>query len=124
MFYMPKYHNLPDGRQVFLRFPDPARHAQTVKSLLEGIPEGKFLVEVSVTNLSATQTDTVLLVYYTAQGQMVGMNYMFANTPVGYTAVFGAAVDNSGGNIGIIRAFVLPTLGNPTPLADGVNEIR
>ena len=39
MFYMPKYHNLPDGRQVFLRFPDPARHAQTVKSLLGGIPE-------------------------------------------------------------------------------------
>jgi len=96
----------------------------TTFEVLEGIPEGKFLVEVSVTNLSATQTDTVLLVYYTAQGQMVGMNYMFANTPVGYTAVFGAAVDNSGGNIGIIRAFVLPTLGNPTPLADGVNEIR
>lgn len=96
----------------------------TTFEVLEGIPKGKFLVEVSVTNLSATQTDTVLLVYYTAQGQMVGMNYMFANTPVGYTAVFGAAVDNSGGNIGIIRAFVLPTLGNPTPLADGVNEIR
>lgn len=96
----------------------------TTFEVLEGIPGGKFLVEVSVTNLSATQTDTVLLVYYTAQGQMVGMNYMFANTPVGYTAVFGAAVDNSGGTIGIIRAFVLPTLGNPTPLADGVNEIR
>lgn len=92
--------------------------------LLEDIPTGKFLVEVSVTNLSATETDTVLLVYYTDEGQMVGMNYMFANTPVGYTAVFGAAVDNSGGTIGIIRAFVLPTLGNPVPLANGVNEIR
>lgn len=96
----------------------------TTFEVLEGIPKGKFLVEVSITNLSATETDTVLLVYYTAKGQMVGMNYMFANTPVGYTAVFGAAVDNSGGTIGIIRAFVLPTLGNPTPLADGVNEIR
>ena len=28
MFYMPKYHNLPDGRQVFLRFPDPVMHAE------------------------------------------------------------------------------------------------
>ena len=92
--------------------------------LLEDIPTGKFLVEVSVTNLSATEIDTVLLAYYTDEGQMVGMNYMFANTPVGYTAVFGAAVDNSAGNIGIIRAFVLPTLGNPVPLANGVNEIR
>ena len=27
MFYMPKYHNLSDGRQVFLRFPDPDYHA-------------------------------------------------------------------------------------------------
>ena len=91
--------------------------------LLEDIPVGQFLVEVSVTNLSATETDTVLLVYYTDEGQMVGMNYMFANTPVGYTAVFGAAVDNSAGNIGIIQAFVLPSLGNPIPLANSA-EIK
>lgn len=50
MFYMPKYHNLPDGRQVFLRFPDPARHAQAVSRLLEGIPAedaAAFLVETN-----------------------------------------------------------------------------
>ena len=41
MFYMPQYHNLPDGRQVFLRFPDPARHADGVSALLEGIPGGE-----------------------------------------------------------------------------------
>ena len=40
MFYMPKYHNLPDGRQVFLRFPDPARHADAVSALLAGVPAG------------------------------------------------------------------------------------
>ena len=41
MFYMPKYHNLPDGRQVFLRFPDPARHADAISALLEGVPGGE-----------------------------------------------------------------------------------
>ena len=41
MFYMPQYHNLPDGRQVFLRFPDPARHADGVSALLEGVPSGE-----------------------------------------------------------------------------------
>ena len=41
MFYMPQYHNLPDGRQVFLRFPDPERHADGVSALLEGVPGGQ-----------------------------------------------------------------------------------
>ena len=40
MFYMPQYHNLPDGRQVFLRFPDPERHADGVSALLADIPGG------------------------------------------------------------------------------------
>ena len=51
MFYMPKYQNLPDGRLVFLRFPDPARHALPVSQLLQGIPAGEaaaaFLAEVN-----------------------------------------------------------------------------
>lgn len=37
MFYMPKYHNLPDGRQVFLRFPDPERHALPASQLLKAV---------------------------------------------------------------------------------------
>lgn len=86
--------------------------------VLDDIPEDDFLVEVSVTNLDATATDTILLVYYTKQGQMVGMNYMFTNIPVGYTATLGALVDNDTGEVGIIKAFVLPSLGNPTPLAE------
>ena len=40
MFYMPQYHNLPDGRQVFLRFPDPQRHAEAVSRLLPEVPQG------------------------------------------------------------------------------------
>ena len=41
MFYMPKYHNLPDGRQVFLRFPDAERHALPVSQLLKTVPAGE-----------------------------------------------------------------------------------
>ena len=37
MFYMPQYHNLPDGRQVFLRFPDPERHAATLINFLKTV---------------------------------------------------------------------------------------
>ena len=40
MFYMPQYHNLPDGRQVFLRFPDPERHGEAVSRLLPTVPAG------------------------------------------------------------------------------------
>lgn len=51
MFYMPKYHNLPDGRQVFLRFPDPERHALPVSRLLKAVSdEGQakeFLTEAN-----------------------------------------------------------------------------
>ena len=35
MFYMPQYHNLPDGRKVFLRFPDPELHAQPLIDFLK-----------------------------------------------------------------------------------------
>lgn len=58
MFYMPKYHNLPDGRQVFLRFPDPQRHADGVSALLEGVPAG----EAGAAFLSAANTDPQRLV--------------------------------------------------------------
>ena len=37
MFYMPKYHNLPDGRQVFLRFPDPEYHAAPLIDFLKTV---------------------------------------------------------------------------------------
>jgi hypothetical protein len=58
MFYMPKYHNLPDGRQVFLRFPDPARHALPVSRLLQVVPSG----EVGEEYLRAVNADPQRLV--------------------------------------------------------------
>ena len=88
--------------------------------VLDGIPDGKFLVEVSVTNLKATATDTILLVQYTEQGQMLGMQYLYASTQEGQTVTFGASVDNTDGKIGKIKAMILPSLGSPVPLANAV----
>ena len=51
MFYMPKYHNLSDGRQVFLRFPDPERHALPASRLLKAVSDEEqakvFLAEAN-----------------------------------------------------------------------------
>lgn len=107
-------------RDVEYTINDLAIRDSSTFELLDDIPDGQFLVEVSVTNLESTQVDTVLLAYYTNRGQMIGMQYLFANTPVGYTTTFGASVDNSNGDIGRITAFVLPSLGNPIPLAQSV----
>ena len=77
-------------------------------------------MEVSVTNLKATGTDTILLVQYTDQGQMLGMQYLYASTQAGQTVTFGASVDNTDGKIGKIKAMILPSLGSPVPLANAV----
>lgn len=82
-----------------------------------------IMKEIKLENLEATETDTILLVQYTAAGQMLSMQYLYANTAIGQTVTFGASVDNSNGTIGIIKAFVLPSLGSPVPLANAV-EIR
>ncbi len=65
MFYMPKYHNLPDGRQVFLRFPDPARHALPVSRLLQVVPSG----EVGEEYLRAVNADPQRLVLLAEIGE-------------------------------------------------------
>ena len=61
MFYMPKYHNLPDGRQVFLRFPDPVRHARPVSQLLEGIPREEAAAQAYLTEANAHPMRLVLV---------------------------------------------------------------
>lgn len=48
MFYMPKYHDLPDGRQVFLRFPDPEYHAAPLIDFLKTVcGETDFLAQAA-----------------------------------------------------------------------------
>lgn len=87
--------------------------------LLNSIPTGDFLAEVSVTNLSASSVDTLVLAYYNASGQFIDMQYLYANPQVGQTLTFGAYVKNDG-SIAKIKAFIMPTLGSPVPLAESV----
>lgn len=87
--------------------------------LLNSIPTSDFLAEVSVTNLSASSVDALILAYYNASGQFIDMQYLYANPQVGQTLTFGAYVKNNG-SIAKIKAFIMPTLGSSIPLADSV----
>ncbi len=87
--------------------------------LLNAIPTGDFLAEVSMTNLSASSADTLVLAYYNASGQFIDMQYLYANPQIGQTLTFGAYVKNDG-SIAKIKAFVMPTLGSPVPLAESM----
>ncbi len=85
---------------------------------LDSIPNTAFFVEVSVTNLSADATDTIIIATYKENGQFIGMQYLYAKSQVGQTLTFGSYIDNTKGDIAKIKAFVLPTLGSPIPLAN------
>ncbi len=94
-------------------------------SLLDGnyqpltkIPKGRFYAEVSVKNLSSATMDVLMLATYDANGRFLGMQYLRANPPVGYTFVLGATIDNTGGEIATIKAFMVPALGGMIPLAE------
>lgn len=87
--------------------------------LLNAIPTGDFLAEVSMTNLSASSADTLVLAYYNANGQFIDMQYLYASPQIDQTLTFGAYVKNDG-SIAKIKAFVMPTLGSPVPLAESM----
>jgi len=82
------------------------------------IPQDQFLLEVEVTNDCSNEIDTILLVQYSPEGQMLGMQYLYGRTNIGETYIFGASVDNRDGSIGCIKAFVVPQVGNMVPLAE------
>lgn len=88
---------------------------------VEEIPAAPFYAEVSVTNLSSVTTDTLVLAAYDGDGRMLDMWFMYSNPAVGQTVVLGTLVDNSGGEIAILRAYMLPMLGGFVPLARSVS---
>ncbi len=88
--------------------------------VISSIPNSSFFVDVSVTNVCANATDTVILAYYKENGQYIGMQYLKAKTQFGQTLTFGTYVENKNGDISKVKAFVLPALGSPVPLANSV----
>ena len=87
---------------------------------ISAIPRGTFYAEVSVTNLCAEATDTLVLATYDSNGKMLGMSFLYANPQIGQTFVLGTGIDNSKGEVAKIKAFMLPMLGGLTPLAESV----
>ena len=91
MFYMPKYHNLPDGRQVFLRFPQPEQDAEgmlaffnTVRAetpfLSEG-PDDSLTVEKEAQILtSLNQSPTQMMVVAMVGNEIAGNSLLRLNT--------------------------------------------
>ena len=86
----------------------------------KAIPKAQFLLEVDVTNECSSQIDTIMLVQYSADGQMLNIQYLYGKMNVGESYIFGATIDNRDGHIGCIKAFVVPTVGNMVPLAEAV----
>ena len=84
------------------------------------IPRGTFYAEVSVTNLSSTTTDTLVLAAYDKNGKFLKTAFLYANPPIGYTFVLGTSIDNANGEVAKLKALMLPVLGGLTPLAVSV----
>lgn len=87
---------------------------------ISSIPAGRFFVEVSVKNISSQTMDTLVLAIYDKDGRFLGMQYLYVNPPIGYSFTLGAELNNEKGQIGIIKAFMLPALGGLVPLAEAV----
>ena len=85
---------------------------------VRAIPRGTFYAEVSVINLCAEATDTLVLATYDSNGKMLGMSFLYANPQIGQTFVLGTGIDNSKGEVAKLKAFMLPVLGGLTPLAE------
>jgi hypothetical protein len=84
---------------------------------LTAIPDGGFYAEARVKKQKDAEPVVILLVAYTADGQMVSTTFLRADVPTGSTYSQGAWFTNNG-NIGEIKAFMLSSLGNPVPLGE------
>ena len=93
-------------------------------SPITSIPNGNFLVEVSVKNLSSVTMDTLLLATYDANGKMLDLIFLYTNPPINYTFTLGTNINNHAGNVNRIKAFMLPMLGGLVPLAESVELLK
>ena len=88
---------------------------------LSAIPDGAFYAQVSVANLSSVSMDTLILAAYNEQGRMLNLYYLTANPQIGQTFILGTYINNSGGEIASLKAFMMPKLGGAAvPLAESV----
>ena len=86
-------------------------------STLAVIPEDDFLATVSITNLTAESDLLVLLAAYTEEGQYQGILWVSVEdlTP-GATIKVTVPVENPSGRITNLKAFVVNSFADPTPM--------
>jgi hypothetical protein len=86
-------------------------------STLAVIPEDDFLATVSITNLTAESDLLILLAAYTEEGQYQGMMWVSVEdlTP-GATIKVTVPMDNPNGSITNLKAFVVNSFADPTPM--------
>ena len=84
---------------------------------LTAIPRGPFWATVPVTNRTSTGSAMLLLASYDAGGRYLGLlcsRVEGLNT--GATVRLSLLLDNSGGSIASLKAFLIPSLANLTPI--------
>ena len=109
--------------------PEPSETSYRINSITiqnsdtAEIPAGKFLATVSVTKLNEAEDTMVMLASYTANGQFVGelMFVRVEDMTAGSTFYITVPVDNTAGRIARLKAFVVNSFSNFTPLGDAVN---
>lgn len=90
-------------------------------NLLDTIPAGGFYAEAKVKKLQDDEPALVMLVTYTAEGQMLSTAYLQADVPTGSTYSHGSYISNADGKVGEVKAFILSSLGNPISLGESIS---
>jgi len=84
---------------------------------LDQIPKGEFLATVSITNNCSDNNTMVVLGQYTQKGAFRGLMYVATeDVPVGATMKLTLPVDNSGGDVVILKAFLIESFDSVMPM--------
>ena len=85
------------------------------------IPTGRFLATVSITNLNSNGNTMVMLACYSEDGQYEGLLWVsIEGMKKGSTVKVTLPVDNSSGEISVLKAFTVSSFTNMEPLGEGV----
>lgn len=89
---------------------------------LTAIPRGNFLVTIPITKLASGGNAMVMLASYSASGQFKGLLYVgVEDVPVGATIKVTLPVDNTKGDIALLKAFTIASFPNPVPVGAAVS---
>ena len=89
--------------------------------LLE-IPDANFLATVSVTNISSDKDTMIVLAQYSASGVFKGLMYVSTeDIPTGSTFKLTLPVDNTKGDIAVLKAFSVASFNSLVPMGNSVS---